>query len=137
MSTHPIIKFPYKTYMGIPCPVVSVEIKETMIDAYVDSGALVSIFSIKEADALGINYQTGQPGLVTVGDGNKITVFFHKLPIKIGEISFQATMGFSPKLGVGFNLLGRKDIFERFIVSFNDLKKVVSFLPHRRRPTRY
>jgi hypothetical protein len=36
-------------------------------------------------------------------------------------------VGFSEKLGVGFNLLGRKDVFNAFRVCFSDAKNVVSF----------
>ena len=125
------IKFPYKTHKGIACPIIPVEISGVIIDAYVDSGAFYSIFSTKEADALGVKYQRGRPASAIVGDGTLIPVFYHTITIKIGAISFPATIGFSPRLNVGFNLLGRKDIFERFIVIFDDSKKTVAFLPRR------
>ena len=48
--------------------------------------------------------------------------------MKIGEVEFKAEVGFSERLGVGFNLLGRKDVFEIFKVCFDDRKKIVSFL---------
>ncbi|MBU0694193.1 MAG: hypothetical protein KKC11_05935 [Candidatus Omnitrophica bacterium] len=105
--------------------------KWSILDAYVDTGAFYSIFCIQDAEFLGINYQKGKQSFATVGDGSLIPVYFHNLPIKIGNISFKATLGFSPRLGVGFNLLGRKDIFERFVVIFDDVKKVVTFLPRK------
>jgi hypothetical protein len=131
------IKFPYKSYKGMPCPIITLEILGVQdwftLDAYVDSGAFYSIFCVQDAELLGINYQKGKQGFATVGDGSLIPVFFHNLAVKLGNISFKATIGFSPRLGVGFNLLGRKDIFERFIVIFDDVKKTVSFLPRRKR----
>lgn len=128
------IKFSYKIHKGIACPIIPVEIRRVRIDAYVDSGAYFSIFSTQEAEALGIQYRKGKPASAIVGDGNLIPVFYHILTIKIGNISFPATIGFSPRLGVGFNLLGRKDIFEQFIVIFDDVKKIVSFLPRHSQP---
>jgi hypothetical protein len=103
------------------------------LDAYVDSGAFYSIFSIQDAELLGIDYQKGKQGFATVGDGSLIPAFFHNLPVKINDVSFKAIIGFSPRLGIGFNLLGRKDIFERFIVIFDDVKKIVTFLPRHKR----
>ena len=100
-------------------------------EAFVDSGASISVFLIKEAEELGIDFQKGKVIYSTVGDGSCIPVYLHKLLIKIGDIPFKATVGFSPKLGIGFNLLGRKDIFERFIVTFDDVKKTVTFLPRK------
>ena len=126
------IKFLYKVHKGIACPIIPIEIAGVKIDAYVDSGAFFSIFSTKEAEALGIEYQEGKLASAIVGDGNIIPVFYHILNIKIGNIPFPATIGFSTRLGVGFNLLGRKDIFERFVVIFDDTKKTVSFLPNSR-----
>lgn len=131
MRARSSIIFPYKTHKGIACPIIPIEILEVRIDAYVDSGAYYSIFSTKEAEALGIEYQTGKKSSATVGDGNLIPVFYHTLPIKIGNISLPAIIGFSPRLGIGFNLLGRKDIFERFVVVFDDVKQAVTFIPHK------
>jgi len=125
------ITFPYKIFRGISCPIVTVDINGYKIDAYVDSGAFVSIFSTQEASLLGIDYRQGKSSAIMVGDGNLIPVFLHNLPVRIENIDFHATIGFSPKLGVGFNLLGRKDIFERFIVSFDDRRKLIRFLPNR------
>lgn len=101
--------------------------KEIMV--YVDSGASFSIFSINEANRLGIDYTKGQKLTVTVGDGSLIPVYLHRLSVKISNILFPATIGFSPRLGIGFNLLGRKDIFKRFDVTFSDSRRSIIFLP--------
>jgi hypothetical protein len=125
------IKFPYKIYRNIPCPIITIRVSDFEIDAYVDSGAFYSIFSPNEAEVIGIDYKQGKQGGAIVGDGNIIPVYFHILPISIGHISFKAKIGFSPKLGIGVNLLGRKDIFDRFLVTFDDIKKVITFIPRR------
>jgi hypothetical protein len=127
------IKFSYKIYKGFPCPIVSFQVQTKTgwkgVDAYVDSGASVSVFSLQDAARLDISYKKGKIIYNTVGDGSLIPVYLHKLPVKIGNVSLKATIGFSPRLGVGFNLLGRKDIFSRFDVLFSDRAKTVSFLP--------
>jgi hypothetical protein len=65
---------------------------------------------------------------MTVGDGKSIPVYFHTLPIIIGNVSFNAIIGFSEKLGVGFNLLGRRSVFEKFVVVFDDIKRQITFI---------
>lgn len=135
MRINRAIKFPYKSYKNIPCPIITLEFMGPdgwfSVDAYVDTGAFYSIFCIQDAELIGIDYEMGKQGFATVGDGSLIPVFFHILPVKIGNISFKATIGFSPRLGVGFNLLGRKDIFNHFIVIFDDIKETVTFLPRK------
>jgi hypothetical protein len=127
------ISFPYKAYRGFPCPIVSIGINGPLgwirAEAYVDTGAFVSIFTLNEAAGLGVDYCKGKETFVTVGDGGLIPVYLHRLPLQIGPIVFNASIGFSPRLGVGFNLLGRQDIFTRFDVTFRDSKKQVTFRP--------
>ena len=38
-------------------------------------------------------------------------------------------IGFSRRLGIGFNIIGRKDIFERFKICFDEKEKMVEFYP--------
>jgi hypothetical protein len=132
------ITFAYKTYRGVPCPIVRIGIKgpEGWIkaEAYVDSGAFVSIFSLNEAAGLGVNFLKGNETSVTVGDGGSIPVYVHRLPVQIGAIVLPVSIGFSPRLGVGFNLLGRQDIFQHFDVTFSDARHQVIFQPRPKRP---
>ena len=125
------IKFSYKIYRGIPCPIINLTVCGIEMEAYADSGAFSSIFSLQEADLLGIDYSKGKAGSAVTGDGNIIPVYSHILPVHFGPLAFNATIGFSPKLGIGINLLGRKDFFERFTVVFDDAKKTVTFIPRR------
>ena len=84
-----------------------------------------------EAEGLGLNYRTGRQVYITVGDGSLIPVHLHHLPIQLGPTRFNATIGFSPRLGVGFNLLGRQDLFSHFDVTFSDTRRLISFKPVR------
>ena len=63
--------------------------------------------------------------LAVVGDGSFIPFYLHQVMIKLGNDEFMVKIGFSPKLGVGFNILGM-DLFDRYKVSFdNRIKKVI------------
>lgn len=131
-----IIRFNYLPHHKTYVPVVPFFIKGKVgwkeVWAYVDSGAAYTILSSDEAGRLDIDYSCGKKGMTMVGDGNLIPVFFHKLDIEIGGILFRATIAFSTNLGVGFNLLGRKDIFDRFEVVFNDPKRLITFRETKR-----
>jgi len=90
------------------------------VEAYVDTGAAHSIFVPGVAQRLNLDYRSGRLTYVRVGDGGLIPVYLHRLTVHIGHFSFQATVVFSDWLGVGFNLLGRQDIFEHLAFTFND-----------------
>lgn len=81
------------------------------------------------ASLLGINYTKGERRLTMVGDGSSIPIYVHKVAVRIGDIWVKTTIGFSPQLGASINLLGQKDIFDRFDVTFSKNKGMVSFKP--------
>jgi len=96
------------------------------VDAYVDSGAIYSIFRRSVGERMRIDIEKGKLIYSQVGDGGSIPVYLHKLDVQLGPKTFQATIGFSEKLGIGFNILGRTDIFDKFVICFDDLKNYVS-----------
>jgi hypothetical protein len=128
----PII-FPYKMYKNMPCPIIKFSLcaqkKWIDVESYVDSGASVSLFSIIDAQRLGLDYRTGKRTYSMVGDGNLIPVYLHKLQAKLGNKAFKAAIGFSPSLGVGFNLMGRRDFFSQFDITFSDASRTITFTP--------
>lgn len=95
--------------------------------AYVDSGAQFSVFDAAIMESLRLSYQRAQRIDLTVGDGNTLPVYLHRVCVSIGDESFFAPIGFSEKLRIGFNLLGRSGIFNHFDVTFSDTKKIVTF----------
>lgn len=125
--------FSYGLYRGVPSPIIPAKLRGTAgwetIWVYVDSGAFVSILAEREASSLGLDLEQGELTYSIVGDGSLIPVYIHQLPIRIGLVEFTARTGFSPRLGVGFNLLGRQDIFTRFDVTFSDSRTQVTFRP--------
>ena len=130
-----VVTFPYLKYKGAFCPVVMLALCGPQgwlqVLAYVDSGASYSIFSTKVAEEMGLTYERGRAVYVIVGDGSAIPVYLHRLPIRLGPHELRVTIGFSPRLGVGFNLLGRQDIFSRFDVTFSDSRRHITFTPVR------
>jgi predicted aspartyl protease len=99
------------------------------VELYVDSGAAYTILRPKVVEDVGFDYQKGKKVSVQVGDGATIPVFLHDLPLQIGHTQKVAPVGFSAKLGVPFNLLGRLGVFEHFKICFHEKRRVVSFQP--------
>lgn len=110
-------------------PIVPISINSHKLWVFVDSGATFSMMSVGEAARIGIDWQSGRMQMIVVGDGSYIPTYIHELPVKIGDIQITVPIGFSERLGVGFNLLGRSGVFSQFEVCFNDHTRKVSFQP--------
>lgn len=127
-----VVAFKYSRYKDYHLPVVPIHVKGGThwheVRVFVDSGATYSVFGYQEAERLEIDTHNSERTYVKVGDGSFISVYMVSLPIRVDEIVLEATIGFSKELGVGFNILGRKDVFERFTVCFNDREGVVKFI---------
>lgn len=125
------VKFPYTVHKGLSMPYIPLTLKigktPRRFWAYVDSGSTFSIFKVSEIVDLDFDYKKGKLVNVQVGDGGFIPVYLHKIEISFDDVDFPATVGFSNRLGVEFNLLGRKDVFEVFDVTFSDSKKEITF----------
>ncbi len=126
------MKYTYLQERGKFAPIIPIKLKGRdrwiVFDAFVDSGASYSVFKPEIAEILGIEMDRGEKIFVKVGDGSLITVYLHKVNIDLAEKAFSATIGFSKQLGIGFNILGRKDIFDNFVVSFHEKEKYVEFI---------
>ena len=125
------MNFPYIFLEGRYLPIVPIELKgEEWIElhAYVDSGASFSILHADIADILGIDYKIGEKTFMTVGDGARIPVYSYNIDVRFNEKEFSAKIGFSNKLGIGFDILGREGFFDRFIICFDDRKKILKVL---------
>lgn len=83
-------------------------------EAYLDSGAFYSIFKTGVAAELGLDLSRAKERMFVVADGSFIPAKLIKLPIEIGGRRRIAEVAFSDRLNIGFNLLGRKDVFEGF-----------------------
>ncbi len=111
--------FPYKLINKRHIPVIPLILHgshKTKIrtEAFVDSGATFSIFNIDIAKSLTLNLENAREQFFVVGDGSFIPAKVIKIPLEIGNEKIIADIAFSEKLNIGFNLLGRKGIFEHF-----------------------
>ena len=122
--------FRYKRVQGRLAPIITVGIKleETWypIETYVDSGAAYTLMKAGIAKGAGIDYRAGHLTYCQVGDGNFIPVYLHELELQIGSERFMAPVGFSERLGVVFNLLGRDGIFSRFKICFQEQQRILT-----------
>jgi len=122
-----LIEFSYILHKGYSMPIIPITILEEKAWVYVDSGAMFSIIHTRTANRIGINIQDGKLQMIVVGDGSYIPTYLHDLTLRIGEFEVTAPIGLSERLGVGFNILGRKGIFDQFQVCFNDHIRKVTF----------
>lgn len=125
----PAIEFAYTRHRGYLMPIVPISINGHKLWVFVDSGATFSILTVDEANRLGIDWRGGRRQMIVVGDGSYIPTFIHDLPVRIGDTEITAPIGFSERLGVGFNLLGRSGVFTQFEVCFNDHARKVTSQP--------
>lgn len=89
---------------------------------------MYSIFRMDIARDLGLKPEAGKKRVVVVGDGGFMRVYVFKLIIEIAGQSFPADIAFSERLGVGFNLIGRKGVFEHFDeVVFRQRQREIEF----------
>lgn len=127
------MKFDYCYSDGAFLPIISLKLngKDGGVEflAFVDTGASYSIFQADVAEILGLNFKDGEEKDLVIGDGDKLKVHIHKVMVSLANKEFIATIGFSECLGTGFNILGRKSIFDQFIICFREKKKIVEFFP--------
>jgi predicted aspartyl protease len=127
------IGFDYARHRQGDIPLVPVSLRSggkwSEVWAYVDSGCFYIVFDDKVADLLELKLLEGEKVLAVVGDGSFIPVYLHKVGMRIGVDEFAVKIGFSSKLGVGFNLLG-VDMFDRYRVTFDNRSRKVIFQSH-------
>ena len=133
MSTDRVV-FRYKPMLGrlSPTATLGLYLNETWhrADFYVGSGAAYSIVHGDFARDAGFDFATGERLLVKVGDGSLIPIFVHRVPVQFGPHRLDVRLGFSNQLGIGFHLLGRLDVFDRFRVCFHERERSVIFEPY-------
>jgi hypothetical protein len=129
----PSLEFNYARHRQRDIPIVPVSLrtrgKWSEVWAYVDSGSFYTLFDDKVADLLDLKLLEGEKVLAVLGDGSFIPVYLHQVGMRIGIDEFAIKIGFSSKLGVGFNLLGM-DIFDRYRVTFDNRSRKIIFEPH-------
>jgi predicted aspartyl protease len=104
-------------------PLIPVMVKAGNSDyhniALIDSGASFSVFQKDAAHSLGLRIEEGSPILVE-GAGGLLQAYVHRLTLKVAENEFLCDICFSEQYSVRMNLLGRKDFFEKFLITFDE-----------------
>lgn len=131
----PTFRFPYKRYREGTAPIIALNVlargRWRRIFGYVDSGAAYSILTVAEAKRLGLVNIKGRSLAVTTSGGRTHQISLHRLWAKIGKKRFSITFGVPRGFDVEFNLLGRRDLFRRFAICFDDRHSILRFITHR------
>lgn len=130
MDKHALTVFPYyKNPDGIYFPIIPLQLifqkKNLDTSALIDSGATISIFRTDVAAYLGIPVEKGKE-IFLGGVGGRIKGYIHKLEMRIANKSFLCPIVFSHEYLVSFNLLGRSDFFETYIITFAERSKSIT-----------
>jgi len=128
-----IVRYQYKKSKYLKMPIITLAIESNNkwfpVEAYVDSGATYSVFTAQIADYISLSYREGLRKYVQVGNGALIPIYLHDLQIQVGKNRITAPIGFSEKLGINFNLLGRVVFFDFFQVCFDEKNFFIQLTP--------
>ena len=132
-----IIRFPYRHYREAGAPVIPIKVlaghRWRRIWGYLDSGAAYSILTVAEARKLGLLRIKARRMAVTTSGGQTHQISLHRLWVKLGNDRFSVTFGVPRGFDVDSNLLGRRDLFRRYVVSFDDAHGALTLDPHQKR----
>lgn len=95
-----------------------------VIATLVDSGANISIFGADVAESLGIDIESGKK-IYLGGVGGRILGYEHRIEMELADLHFSVRVVFSREFLVSFNLIGRKDVFDKFTICFNEKRKIL------------
>ncbi len=131
------VGFPYlKDAAGRYAPIVYLQVwtgnRWLYLQAYVDSGASWTVFHADVAQLLGIKLSRSARRYMALGNGSVIPVSLYRVRMRFAGVELTVPAGFSDALKVGFNLLGRAGLFDRFVMSFNDRARVLTATPLKR-----
>ncbi len=132
----PVFRFPYRRYRGALSPVVPIEVRAKKrwrrIFAYVDSGAAYSILTVATARRLGLMRIKARRLAVTTSGGQTQKISLHRLWVRLAGQRLSITFGVPRGFDLDFNLLGRRDLFERFQITFDDKNGLLTLTPNRK-----
>lgn len=125
------MRYPYQEIEpGKVAPIIDIRLfgrgRLYRFEAYVDSGADYSLFEEQVARLIGIKLKEGREIPLTVGDGDRMKAYLHRIPVLFSGEKFFAPICFSSQLGSGFNLLGRAGFFRKFRICFHEREGFLS-----------
>ncbi len=125
------IRFPYQRYRGGTAPIVPLKAlagkRWRTLWAYVDSGAAYSVLTLADAKRLGLLKIKARRVLVTTSGGRTRGISLHRLWVKLGPDRISITFGVPRGFDVDFNLLGRRDLFKKYVICFDDCRGTLTF----------
>ena len=131
------ITYKYKRYRDGLAPIIPIQLKAGKkwhrLFGYVDSGAAYSILTVSEAKRLGLMKIKARRIAITTSGGRTQAISLHRLWVKVGGQRFSITFGVPRGFDVDFNLLGRRDLFPRYQITFDDANALLTFTPHRKK----
>lgn len=124
-----VLKFSYlkreeKHYPIVPILLIYKD-KFILTEALIDSGANTSVFHAEIAEQLGIESKKGEK-IYLGGISGRILAYSHQVRIKINGIGFSCKIAFTEEMPVSLNILGRDNFFEKFLISFDEIKKQIT-----------
>jgi len=93
--------------------------------AYVDSGAALTILTKDDSSRLGFDLTDGER-INLHGVSGSLAAYLHKTEVRIANTELKLKIAFSSSSKTP-RLVGRKGLFDNFVVCFNDLQKEVTF----------
>ena len=131
------VEFAYKRYRDGMAPIIPLQVKAgkqwRRIWGYVDSGAAYSILKVADARRLGLMKIRARRIAITTSGGRTQAISLHRLWVKLGKDRFSITFGVPRGFDIDFNLLGRRDLFQRYEVAFDDADALLTLTRHRRK----
>lgn len=129
-----IVEFPLQpSFSGshnFPEPIVSLGVHTTqgvsLFDFFVDSGAELTILPKSFSEKVGINIHKCPSSNCQGIEGKGIKIYYSTIEIQIGGFKEKIKCAFANHDRVPL-LLGRKDIFSRFNITFNTLRSSIIF----------
>ena len=93
--------------------------------AYVDSGAAVTVLTRDDANRVGLILENGKR-INLYGVSGVIPAYLHAVKIKVADRILHIRVAFSTSNETP-RLIGRQGLFDKFVVCFNDKRRIVSF----------
>ena len=122
------LTFPYIKKGEVFYPVVDLtilgKVKSLSVSALIDSGASFSIFRPEIAEYLDIDIEKGK-ALFLEGVGGRILGYLHMVPVQVEDRRFACKIIFSREFTVSFNLIGRDNFFQKFLITFAEAERLL------------
>ena len=129
-----MLEYPYKRIRDASLPLIPVRLRKAdgiqlpPLLALVDSGASYSLFTAEIAELLKLELTAGtHVTLFGIKDG--VDAYVHQVNCTIGWYSFNCRIAFSEELTTGFQILGRRDFFEKCTVLFDETDQKLYLTP--------